>query len=280
MGSQIVAILGGNGMLGVDLAEVCVDKGCEIQSYDLPNFDITNQEHLREVVGTCDVIVNAAAYTDVDGAEKNAELAHKVNAEAVGRLGDLAAKNDKWVLHFSTDFVFDGALDRPYIETDQPLPINEYGRTKYAGEQLLAQSGCRHCVLRLEWTYGPHGPNFVTKLVELARAGQSLNVVDDQIGSPTPTLEVAKATCELLGAQPEGIFHLASSGYVSRFGMAQFIFAQLGMDVDLKPCHSSNYPTHALRPSNSRFDCSKIQAFLNYPIEPWQQGLERFLRQV
>jgi len=280
MASQVVAILGGKGMLGVDLAHVCADVGCTIQSYDLPECDITNDAQLRRIVESADVIVNAAAYTDVDGAETNADLARKVNGEAVGRLGELAAQSDKWVLHFSTDFVFDGQLDRPYVETDQPNPINEYGRSKYAGEQLLAKSGCRHCVARLEWTYGTHGPNFVTKLIDGARAGKPLAVVDDQIGSPTPTLEVAKVTCELLTSQTEGLFHLASSGYVSRFGMAQFIFAQLGMEVDLEPCPSSRYPAPASRPANSRFDCSKIQTLLNHSIEPWQDGLERFLRQL
>lgn len=280
MGSQVVAILGGRGMLGMDLAQVCAEAGRSVRSYDLPECDITNDEHLRDVVESADAIINAAAYTDVDAAETNGRLAHSVNAEAVGRLGQLAAEYGKWVLHFSTDFVFDGRLDRPYVETDRPNPINEYGRSKYAGEQLLDQSGCRYCLVRLEWTYGTHGPNFVTKLVNRARAGQPLAVVDDQVGSPTPTLDVAKVTGELLEAQTEGLFHLASSGYVSRFGMAQFIFAKLGMDVSLEPCPSSRYPTPASRPANSRFDCSKIQEVLNHPIEPWQQGLERFLRQL
>jgi len=171
-------------MLGADLAAACAADGYEVRVYDLPEFDITNSAHVQEAVCAADAIINCAAYTDVDGAESQAEVAHRVNAEAVGRLGTFASEHGKWVLHFSTDFVFDGALDRPYVETDVPGPINEYGRSKLAGEQLLRASGCSHCLVRLEWTYGAHGTNFVTKLVEQARAGGTLQVVDDQIGSP------------------------------------------------------------------------------------------------
>jgi len=275
-----IAVLGGRGMLGTDLVAACAAGGFDVCAYDLPEFDITDAEHLRGVVEASDAILNCAAYTDVDAAETHTALAHRVNAEAVGRLGELAAQYGRWVLHFSTDFVFDGTLDRPYVETDAPNPINEYGRSKLAGEERLAQSGCSHCLVRLEWTYGRHGSNFVTKTIEHAKAGQSLIVVEDQIGSPTPTTLVAHAACELLKQRVEGTFHLCSAGYVSRFGVAQFVFHRLGLDVDLKPCCSSEYLRPATRPLNSRFDCRKIQTLLKDPIEPWQQGIECFLRQL
>jgi dTDP-4-dehydrorhamnose reductase len=280
MDKPVVAILGSKGMLGTDLVAACAKSGFNVRGYDLPEFNITDTEHLRGVIETADVVINCAAYTDVDGAETHAALAHRVNARAVGDLGDLAARHGKWVLHFSTDFVFDGTLERPYKETDTPNPINEYGRSKLAGEESLARSGCPHCLLRLEWTYGLHGNNFVTKTIERAVMGQPLVVVEDQIGSPTPTTLVAGAVRELLMQKPEGTFHLASAGYVSRFGMTQFVFDRLALDVELSPCCSSEYLTPASRPLNSRFDCRKIQALLKDPIEPWQQGLERFLRQL
>jgi dTDP-4-dehydrorhamnose reductase len=275
-----VAVLGGKGMLGLDLATACRQCGFDVHTYDLPEFDITNIEHLQGVVEAADVIINSAAYTDVDGAETHVALAHRVNAHAVGRLGELAAERGRWVLHFSTDFVFDGTLDRPYVETDAPNPINEYGRSKLAGEELLARSGCSHCLVRLEWTYGLHGSNFVTKTIERARAGQPLVVVEDQVGSPTPTTLVAGVACELLDRRAEGTFHLASAGYVSRFGVTQFVFDRLDLHADLSPCCSCEYLTPASRPLNSRFDCRKMQALLQDPIEPWQQGLDRFLRQL
>jgi dTDP-4-dehydrorhamnose reductase len=275
-----IAILGGRGMLGTDLAKTCEHKGFNVRVFDLPEFDVTNSQQLKEAVNAAQTIINCAAYTDVDGAESEAELAYQVNAAAVGRLGALAKEAEVWLLHVSTDFVFDGRSNRPYVETDIPNPINEYGKTKLAGEQLLGQSGCRHCIVRVEWTYGSGGNNFVNKLIKRAKAGKTLKVVDDQVGSPTATTEVAKVICKLLPKRPEGIFHFASAGYVSRYEMARFIFDKLSMNVNLLPCKTSDYVSAAARPLNSRFDCSKIKVLLDEPIEPWQVPLEQFLRQL
>lgn len=280
MGENTIAIFGGKGMLGTDVATACAASGFAVRAYDLPEFDITNSTHVQEALNASDVVINCAAYTDVDGAETHAQLAHRVNAEAVGRLGTLAAQCGKWVLHVSTDFVFDGELDRPYVETDAPAPINEYGKSKLAGERLLAESGCSHCIIRLEWTYGLHGVNFVTKLIEQVQDNGALRVVDDQVGSPTATTVVGRAVRALVEQRAEGIFHLASAGHVSRFGIAQFVIERLGLDIDVQPCHSGSYPMPAKRPLNSRFDCSKIHTLLNGPIEAWQGPLENFLRQL
>jgi len=273
-----VAILGGKGMLGTDVASACRQEGFDVKVFDLPEFDITNVQQLKQALNGVQTIVNCAAYTNVDGAESQTELAYEVNAAAVGRLGALVKEANGWLLHISTDFVFDGRLNRPYRETDTPNPINEYGKTKLAGEQLLGQSGCKHCIIRVEWTYGSAGNNFVTKLIQRAKANKTLKVVDDQIGAPTATTEVAKVICEMLRRKPAGIFHFASAGYVSRYEMARFIFDKLSMDVDLLPCKTSDYASAAARPLNSRFDCSKIRALLDEPIEGWQGPLERFLK--
>ncbi len=280
MGDEAIAILGGKGMLGADLVETCRQQGFDARIFDLPEFDITNAEQLKQALNTANAIVNCAAYTDVDGAESERDLAYKVNAEAVGRLGMLARKAKLWVLHISTDFVFDGKGETPYVETDPPNPINEYGRTKLVGEQLLVESGCDNCIMRIEWTYGRSGNNFVTKLMQRAEATQMLKVVDDQIGSPTATTEVAKVICKLLRRRPQDIFHFAADGHVSRYEMAKFIFSSLSMNVDVVPCKTSDYAMPAARPLNSRFNCSKIKALLNEQIEPWQGPLERFLRRL
>jgi len=275
-----VAILGGKGMLGTDLSRTCEQQGLDVKVFDLPEFDITNDQQLQQALEAAQVIVNCAAYTNVDGAESEVELAYRVNAEAVGHLGDIARDMNKWVLHISTDFVFDGRLDRPYVEDDAPNPINTYGRTKLAGEQLLEQSGCQHCIIRVEWTYGSAGNNFVTKLIRRAHTDKTLQVVDDQIGSPTATTEVAKVICKILLKKPQGVFHFASAGYVSRYEMARFIFNRVPMGVSLRPCKTSEFSSAAIRPLNSRFNCSKIEAFLGEPIESWQGPLERFLRNL
>jgi dTDP-4-dehydrorhamnose reductase len=278
-GTRLV-ILGGKGMLGTDLAGICLQEGFDVTILDLPEFDITNQQQLKQAVPPKGIIINCAAYTNVDGAESHAELAYNVNAEAVGQLGTFVKQADAWLLHISTDFVFDGRLDRPYCESDSPNPINAYGKSKLAGEVLLSKAGCRSCILRVEWTYGSGGNNFVSKLIQRARTGEALKVVADQTGSPTATTEAARVICKLVRKKPEGIFHFASAGYVSRYIMARFIFDKLDMDVNLLPCKTSDYKSAAQRPLNSRFDCKKITAFLGEPIESWQKPLEAFLRNL
>lgn len=279
--STSVSILGGKGMLGSDLAKVCERQDFNVKIFDLPEFDITDSLQLKKAVEKSEIIVNCAAYTNVGGAENKPELAYKVNTEAVGRLGEFARELDKWILHISTDFVFSGSLDRPYIETDSTDPINTYGKTKEAGEQLLAKSGCSHCIMRIEWTYGSAARrNFITKLIQRVNTGEILKVVNDQIGAPTATTVVAQAVCELLRRKPEGIFHFASAGYVSRFEVAKFIFEKLSMKVNLLPCRTSDFSNEVARPLNSRFNCGKITALLDKPIEHWRYPLERFLRDL
>ena len=280
MADNTIAILGGRGMLGTDLAHACLKYGLNFDVFDLPEFDITNPQHLQRVVSQAGIIVNCAAYTDVERAEAEIDLAYQVNASAVGPLGRLAGDAGKWVLHISTDFVFDGKLDRPYTEADKPNPINIYGKTKLAGEKLLAESGCQHCIIRIEWTYGHAGQNFVTKLIGHAKANRNIRVVDDQMGSPTATTEVAETICELLRRKPDGLFHFAASGWATRFEVAKFIIDTLGMSVNLTVCKSSDYICAAARPLNSRFDCSKIRALLDKPIKAWQIPLQCFLEQL
>ena len=275
-----IVILGGRGMLGTDLAKACKQKGLNTLVLDLPEFDITDPAQLKQAIADKDIIINCAAYTNVEKAESETQLAHKINAEAVGWLGQFAKQADSYLLHISTDFVFDGKLDRPYTETDPPNPINAYGRTKLIGEQLLTQSGCRHCILRVQWTYGSAGDNFVTKIIKHAKQADTMKVIDDQTGSPTATTEVADAICELLPNRPQGIFHFAADGYCSRFEMAKFIFDKLNIAADLTNCKTSDYTTAAERPLNSRFNCNKIQSLLAEPIKNWQGPLTRFLEQL
>lgn len=277
-----IVILGAAGMLGSDLVSLCKAKGLNFKALDLPEFDITSSEQLRDAVCQADIVINCAAYTNVEKAESEEELAYKVNAEAVGHLGRIAKENGAYVLHISTDFVFDGNLDRPYKETDPTNAISAYGRTKLAGEQLLIESECKHAIIRVQWTYGLSGNNFVKKIIELARSRQSLSVVNDQVGAPTATTRVAAAMIEFLGRDElaEGIFHFASAGFVSRFEMARFIAGKLDLPVEIKPCQTSDFPSAAERPLNSRFDCSKIQTLLAEPISSWQENLEKFLEQL
>lgn len=278
MAKQSIAILGGRGMLGTDLTKHLGRYGFEAKIFDLPEFDITNHKLLKQAVESCELIVNCAAYTNVDGAESNTDLAYAVNAKAVGELGNLAGKMNKWVLHISTDFVFDGQSDKPYRETDQTNPISQYGKSKLAGEQLLIESNCPCCIIRVQWTYGLAGKNFVTKLLELAKTRKELKVVSDQIGSPTSTIEAAKAIGQLIEKKPQGIYHFAADGFVSRFDMAKFVFDKMNIAINLKSCGSDEFQAPAKRPLSSRFNCEKIKGLLEEPIRNWQEPLEEFLR--
>lgn len=280
MANEKIIILGAKGMLGTDLAAAFKQRKINATALDLPEFDITDISQLQKATQNAQVIINCAAYTNVEKAESESDLAYAVNATALGTLGDIAAKTGAWVLHTSTDFVFDGNAQNPYTESDPANPINTYGKSKLAGEKLLTQSGCSHCIMRLEWTYGTNGNNFITKLVTLAKQGKDLKVVDDQIGSPTPTTQIADAICELVEKKPQGLFHFANTGYVSRFDMAKFVFDKLNINVNLSRCKTSDYKSAAARPLNSRFNCNKIQALLTEPIKNWQLSLENFLRKL
>ena len=277
-----VIVFGARGMLGTDLMECLRRRGVAAQGYDLPEFDITNAGHIEGVVGQAKQFINCAAYTNVEKAESEAEMAFRVNGRAVGQLGRQAAKRNIPVLHISTDFVFDGMLNRPYVEIDAVNPLSAYGKSKYEGEKALSTSGCRFCIVRVQWTYGKAGINFVKKLLDTARAGKPLRVVDDQVGSPTATREAAEVLCRMIELPmfPEGLYHLAAKGYVSRYKMAQFIFDTLKMEVDLSSCKTSDFPSAAKRPLNSRFNCGKLEKLMGTAMRPWQEPLREYLEQL
>ncbi len=275
-----IAVLGGRGMLGTDLVALLRNRGMSATVYDLPEFDITRAEQIEASVQNKILVINCAAYTNVDRAESERELSYKVNAEAVRELGRIAACHNVPVLHISTDFVFDGNKDAPYDENDVPHPLGVYGDSKLKGEQYLIQSGCAYCIVRLQWTYGLGGNNFVTKLLARARSMERLRVVDDQIGSPTATVDVARALFTFIQKRAGGLFHFASTGYVSRYGMARFILEHKGIDIPLEPCKTTEFPSPAQRPLNSRFDCRKARGYLGEPIPVWQEGLRYYLEQL
>jgi dTDP-4-dehydrorhamnose reductase len=247
--SEKIVLLGARGMLGSEVYSLFTDKN--ITALDLPEFDITNKSLLEKTIEGANIVINCAAYTDVEKAESQADLAFKVNAEAVGNLAELAGRNNAYVIHISTDFVFDGKKNTPYLETDPANPINAYGKSKLQGELLLTQKHNLFSIIRVQWTYGKSGNNFIAKLVSLSRQKNSLKVVDDQLGSPTWTLEAAKAIREFIVKKPQGLFHFAAAGSASRYEMAKFVFEKLKLNTEIVPCISSEFKTAAQRPLNS-----------------------------
>lgn len=264
-------------MLGSDLSKILADAGYDIHVHDLPETDITRSDHLDIALRDVDIAVNCAAFTNVDLAEARPDIARAVNASALANMAELARQRGVFLAHISTDFVFDGQGDRPWLEPDSPHPISVYGRTKFEGEQVLQASGCPHFIMRVQWSYGLAGVNFITKVLERARGGGELKIVNDQIGAPTWTRDMSCALASLINRRCRGIYHFANSGYASRFETAAFILKHMGMNNNLIPCRTDEFPARAARPLNSRFDLSRISRELDEPIRSWQTALAEFL---
>jgi dTDP-4-dehydrorhamnose reductase len=275
-----ISILGGKGMLGSDLAKLAESAGHEVSIFDLPEFNITRDTDIQNAISHADFIVNCAAYTAVDKAEAERETCRSVNALAVESLAKFAKNKNKYLVHISTDFVFGDESENALSEDDTPKPLSWYGATKLEGEKLLQASGCRNAIVRLEWTYGRNGVNFISKLLEAANKNPKLKVVGDQTGSPTWTADAARVIMCLLKNQTQGLYHFATAGYASRYEVAKFILQEKNIDKEISSCSSSDFPTPAKRPKNSRFNCSKIDKVIDFKRPTWQESMSEFLRQI
>jgi dTDP-4-dehydrorhamnose reductase len=293
-----ILLLGKNGQVGWELQRSLAPLG-ELIALDADSTewcgDFTDLEGLALTVRSIapDVIVNAAAHTAVDKAESEPQLVRALNAIAPGMLAQEAKRTNAWLIHYSTDYVFDGSGDKPRLETDPVAPLSVYGATKLEGEQLIAQSGCRHLIFRTSWVYGARGGNFAKTMLKLARERDSLSVINDQIGAPTGADLLADITAHALRTarqRPElsGLYHAVAGGEISWHGYARFVldFAQRA-GVTLKvapeailPVPTSAFPTPARRPLNSRMDTTKLQSTFDLKLPLWQTGVVRMLNEV
>ncbi|MDE3187053.1 MAG: dTDP-4-dehydrorhamnose reductase [Acidobacteriota bacterium] len=289
-----ILIVGATGQLGRELRRSFAPVG-EIVAVHRQTADLTVPEQLRALVRRAapDVILNAAAYTAVDRAESEPELAMAVNAQAPGTLAEEALRARALLVHYSTDYVFDGSKTGPWEETDTPNPLNVYGASKLAGEQAIRAAGGRHLIFRTSWVYGPHGNNFLLTMLRLGRERRELSVVNDQFGSPTSSIELADATqaivSRILSGQYgsadgwSGTYHMTCSGSVSWYGFARAIFARAQRLFDgkvplVKPIPSSEYPTAALRPRNSVLSNEKLLAQFGMQLAPWESALDEVMQ--
>lgn len=235
------------------------------------------------VIATCekhkpDIVINAVAYTAVDKAESEELQALQINALTVGLIAEWTAKYKALLIHYSTDYVFDGGGMRPWKESDKPAPLSSYGRSKLLGEKEIANSGCRHFIFRLCWVYDETGKNFMNTMLRLGKEKTELNVVSDQIGAPTYAVDIAEATLKAI-AKPNaasGIYHFCNSGETSWAGFAAEIFKQANLPVKVNHIATADYPTPAKRPANSRMDATKFRNTFGWDeIPDWQDGLKR-----
>ena len=233
-----------------------------------------------------DVIVNAIAYTAVDKAESEPALAMRLNGEVPALIGEWAVAHGALVIHYSTDYVFDGSKEGPYVESDQTGPVSAYGRSKLAGDQALLASGCDPIILRVSWVYGMRGSNFLLTMRRLMQERDTLSIVADQFGAPTWCRTIAQVTAMVLAKLPDqsdvrhalgGVYHLAPRGSTSWFGFATAIRDGLGLQCALQPIPASDYPTPAARPANSRMDTSKLKNAFGLTMPSWERDLARCL---
>ena len=257
--------------------------------------DFTNLQGLANTVRNIqpDIIINAAAHTAVDKAESEPELARTINALAPGVLAREAQALGAWLVHYSTDYVFDGSGVQAWKETDTPAPLSVYGRTKLEGEQLIQASGCKHLIFRTSWVYAARGGNFAKTMLRLAQERESLTVIDDQVGAPTGAELLADVTTHalrqvLLRPQDGGLYHLAAAGETSWNGYAKHVIAQADraqpaikiVAKEVLAVPSSAFVTAAVRPHNSRLDISHLQNTFGLQLPPWQQGVDRMLTEI
>lgn len=292
-----ILVTGKHGQVGFELQRTLAPIG-EVCAVDQSECDLADAAAIRALVRAYkpDLIVNPAAYTAVDKAESEPELAHAINAVAPGVLGEEAAKRDAWVVHYSTDYVFDGAKLGAYTEADPTNPQSVYGRTKRDGEIALKASGARHLIFRTSWVVGAHGSNFAKTILRLGIEREQLNVVADQHGAPTSAALLADVTAQLVRQRqherddnfPFGLYHLVAGGETTWCDYARFVVSEAlaaGRSLKLSPeairaIPSSEYPAVAKRPANSRLDTRKLRSRFELELPDWESGVRHILQQI
>jgi dTDP-4-dehydrorhamnose reductase len=293
-----ILLFGCNGQVGSELQKTLQPLG-KVVALDVNSSefcgDFTKLEAIAETIRRVkpDVIVNAAAYTAVDKAESEPELAFLINAQTPDILAQEAEKVGAWLIHYSTDYVFDGSGDRPWKESDTPNPLSVYGASKLQGERNIAANCSKHIILRTSWVYAAQGANFAKTMLRLAQERESLSVVDDQIGAPTGARLLARLTADVIPEAMQnpglaGLYHAAAAGETSWYGYARFVIngaRQRGVaikvrDENIRPVTSSQFPTPAKRPANSRLDTSKLQQALDIELPDWQVGVAELIENI
>lgn len=280
-----ILITGGKGQLGKDLAKELTERGIENIPVDIEEMDITDEKAVKEFISSCvkerslDAVIHCAAYTAVDRAEDEEDLAHKINAVGTKNVAEACKENDIKLMYISTDYVFDGEGERPWQPDDKRAPLNVYGKTKYEGE-LFVQQLEKFFTVRISWVFGLHGNNFIKTMLKLGKERDELNVVDDQIGSPTYTKDLSVLLADIIQTDKYGIYHASNEGLCSWYEFAKEIFSRAGLNVKLNPVDSSAFPVKAKRPHNSRMDKSKLVQNGFKPLPDWKDALRRYIEEL
>ena len=266
-------------MLGTELVGLS-QRGFDVITADVAEFDIRDSVATEAFVAgtTPDIVINCAAYTDVDGAESDPEAAFAVNATGAGNIAAAAERVGARMVHVSTDYVFDGTSDRPYEETDEPGPVCVYGRSKLAGELAVSEVAQETLIVRTAWLYGHAGPNFIETMLTLASSGRDLKVVEDQVGAPTNVRDLARAILELIAVGASGVVNATNAGSCSWFEFAREILDQAGYrDIAVEPVTSERFPRPAPRPGYSVLSLARLVSLTGKEPRSWQDALTEYL---
>ena len=274
-----VLVLGAQGMLGKDLIPILALKH-QVFARDIADGNITDGRWVQEEIASLkpQVVINAAAYTNVDGCESDRELAFAVNGEGARNIASGCAAINARLIHLSTDYVFDGSSPVPYREEDIPRPLNVYGTSKLLGERYIQEILPDHLIIRTEWLFGRHGKNFVDTILQMAGKGEDLRVVDDQRGSPTFTKDLSQTLSRLLEEGTRGILNVTNSGSCTWYEFARRILQEKGINhPGLTPLSSAKLARPAKRPANSVLDCRKLKRLLGQKLRSWEEALHEYL---
>ncbi len=274
-----VLVTGAKGQLGTDVMNELAKRGYEGIGVDVEEMDITDPEAVETVISEsgADTVVHCAAYTAVDAAEDNEELCRKVNAFGTENIAKVCKKLDAKMVYISTDYVFDGEGERPWEPDDPRQPLNIYGQTKYEGELAVENNVEKFFIVRIAWVFGVNGKNFIKTMLNLAKSHDELNVVNDQIGSPTYTYDLSRLLVDMIETDNYGFYHATNEGLCTWYEFAREIFRQAGVKVKVNPVDSSQFPAKAKRPHNSRMSKEKLTANGFQRLPAWQDALSRYL---
>lgn len=275
-----VLITGAAGMLGHQVVQEYTRRGAEVFPLTRKDLDITDYRSINIAFGEIGptLVVNCAAYTNVDGAETEKEAAFTVNGLAPRLLALACRQYNASLVHISTDYIFNGKSKRPYLVSDIPDPVNVYGASKLMGEQGVKESGCSYYIVRTSWLFGPGGKNFVDTILKLAKEKELLKVVDDQQGSPTYTLDLARDVADLAGTGIYGTYHYTNSGVTTWYRFAKKIIQSVGLKTKVEPCTTADFPRPAVRPANSAMDPFPITRILGYSPPAWEEAVEHYIK--